>query len=130
MLAQRCLHAQQLSGVRAGGPHSGSDDDRATVTLRISLHNHFIRLALRLCECNSFGRAPARGAVDTRRGLYTFSRDDVAGDVRNHNVDGHDRARCEAQRQPTHTRVREKARVRERVPDGLRPDVPPLDLVE
>ena len=28
------------------------------------------------------------------------------------------------------TRVREKARVRERVPDGLRPDVPPLDLVE
>ena len=35
-----------------------------------------------------------------------------------------------AQRQPTHTRVREKARVRERVPDGLRPDVPPLDLVE
>ena len=82
MLAQRCLHAQQLSGVRAGGPHSGSDDDRATVTLRISLHNHFIRLALRLCECNSFGRAPARGAVDTRRGLYTFSRDDVAGDVR------------------------------------------------
>ena len=37
---------------------------------------------------------------------------------------------CESTEATKHTRVREKARVRERVPDGLRPDVPPLDLVE
>ena len=84
-------------------------------------------------DAATFGRAPARGAVDTRRGLYTFSRDDVVGDVRNHNGDGHDGARCEStepQRQLTHTRVRENARVRERVPDGLRlrPDVAPPRL--
>ena len=30
---------------------------------------------------------------------------------------------CESTEAATHTRVREKARVRERVPDGLRPDV-------
>ena len=75
MLAQRCLsvcaRAAALRGPR-GRRTQWEGDDRATVTLRISLHNHFIRLALRLCECNSFGRAPARGAVDTRRGLYTF----------------------------------------------------------
>ena len=70
---------------------------------------------------------PGRGAVDTRRGSYTFSRDDVVGDARNHDGDGHDGARCEsteATNTPLGSRVRENARprVRERVPDGLRPD--------
>jgi len=69
---------------------------------------------------------PGRGAVDTRRGSYTFSRDDVVGDVRNGITMGTDTTGrgVKAQRQPTHTRVRENARVRERVPDGLRPDAP------
>ena len=41
---------------------------------------HVCYLPCRGCEARAaFGRAPARGAVDTRRGLYTFSRDDVVG---------------------------------------------------
>ena len=61
--------------------------------------------------------------------MYTFSRDDVVVDGRNHS--GRTRQdECESTEATKHTRVREKARVRERVPDGLRPDVPPLDLVE
>ena len=68
-------------------------------------------------------RAP-RGRGRHQKGVDTFSRDDVVVDGRNHS--GRTRQdECESTEATKHTRVREKARVRERVPDGLRPDVPP-----
>ena len=56
-----------------------------------------------------------------QKGVDTFSRDDVVVDGRNHSGRTR-RDECENTEATKHTRVREKARVRERVPDGLRPD--------